>query len=195
MKNEIIDKAKKTIKFGEFKSEKPLAILLMGLPGTGKSYLANYLNKKYSFTVLSGENITHAIFGTIDCTSDQYGEAYGILHYLAINLLKKKYNIIIDGTNLKYEFRKQYYNTFQDTSKTILIYLYNKDEVLLKRANIRKEDYNNSKMIISKCPPETFATFKKQLELPQKNEKYYQVKSDKKLFEKIDTIITNIMKE
>jgi len=195
MNQENINKARKSIKYGRSKSSKPLSIILMGLPGTGKSYLANYLNKKYSFTILSGENITYSIFGTEKCSGNQYGEAYKTLHYLAVDLLKNKYNIVIDGTNLKYEFRKQIYKSINNLSKNILIYLYIDDALALRRANSRGEDYNNSKMILSKCSPETFKVFKKQLELPRKNEMYYQIKSDKMLFKKIDRIITDITKE
>ena len=40
-----IEKAKATVNYGECKSKNPLLIILMGLPGSGKSYLADYLNK------------------------------------------------------------------------------------------------------------------------------------------------------
>lgn len=195
MNQEYINKAKKGIKYGEYKSPKPLLIILMGLPGTGKSYLSNYLNQRYSFTVLSGENITYSIFGTEKCSRYQYKKAYEILRFLAVELLKQKHSVVIDGTNLKYEFRKQIYQSIGDLAKVILVYLFTDDATALKRANLRREDYSDSKAISRGCSPETFAAFKSQLELPQKNEKSYQVKSDKALFKKIDTIITNLIKE
>ena len=66
MNSENIEKAKKAIKFWE-NNWKSLCIILMGLPWSGKSYVAHYLNKKYGFTLLSGENITQALFGTEKC--------------------------------------------------------------------------------------------------------------------------------
>ncbi|MCX6812581.1 MAG: ATP-binding protein [Candidatus Berkelbacteria bacterium] len=195
MNQKNINKARKSIKYGKFKSSEPLLIVLMGLPGTGKSYLSDYLNKKYSFTILSGENITYSIFGTEKCSGSQFKEAYEILHYLAVELLKKKNNIVIDGTNLKYEFRRQIYKTANNLSKKVLIYLYTSDATALKRANSRGEDYNDSKMILSKCSPETFQEFTRQLESPNKHEAHFKIKSDDKLFENIDSIIKNILKE
>lgn len=189
MNKKYIKKAKNAIKYGNFKNEKPLLIILMGLPGTGKSYVSNYLNKQYSFTILSGENITYSIFGTKKCTGVQYKDAYEVLRFLAVSLLKQKYNIVIDGTNLKYEFRKQIYQSVGNLAKIILIYLFIDDTIALKRANSRKEDYSNLKTISSKCSPETFTAFKNQLELPQKNEKYYKIKSNNSIFKKIDTIM------
>ncbi len=195
MNQEYINKARKSIRYGKYKSSEPLLIVLMGLPGTGKSYLSNYLNKRYSFTILSGENVTYSIFGTEKCSGSQYKEAYEILRYLAVELLKKKHNIVIDGTNLKYEFRKQIYKSVDNLSKTILIYLFTDDAIALKRTNSRGENYNNSKMILSKCSPKTFKIFKEQLELPHKNEIYYRIKSNDKLFKNINTIINNIIKK
>ena len=193
MNQKYITKAKKCIKHGTYKSLKPLLIILMGLPGTGKSYLSDYLHRKYSFTILSGENITHSIFGAEKCSGYQYKEAYKILRLLSVKSLKQKYNVVIDGTNLKYEFRKQIYEAVGRLSKIILIYLFINDATALKRANLRGENYSNSKMVLSTCPPKTFTAFKKQLELPQQDEQCYQIKSDNKLFKKIDAIIKHII--
>lgn len=195
MNQEYIKRAKRGIKYAGRKASKPLLIILMGLPGTGKSYVSKYLNQHYSFTVLSGENITYSIFGTEKCTGSQYKEAYEILRFLAIDLLKQKHSVVIDGTNLKYEFRKQIYQSIGDLTKVILVYLFVDDITALKRANSRKEDYNNLKAISSKCSPETFAAFKDRLELPQEDEKCYQLKSDESIFEKIDAVISGVTKE
>ncbi|MBA4320440.1 MAG: hypothetical protein C0412_18740 [Flavobacterium sp.] len=195
MNQEHIKMAKRGIEYGRYKNQKPLLIILMGLPGTGKSYVSQYLNQHYSFTVLSGENITYSIFGTEKCTGSQYKEAYEILRFLAVDLLKQKYSVVIDGTNLKHEFRKQIYQSIGDLAKVILIYLYIDDAIALKRANSRKEDYSDLKTISSKCSPETFTAFKNQLELPQEDEKCYQLKSDGSIFEKVDVVIGGAIKE
>jgi predicted kinase len=60
----------------------------MGLPGTGKSYVSRYLHTQYGYTILSGENITHALFGDTRCQAEQYKEAYQILYTLAQELLE-----------------------------------------------------------------------------------------------------------
>ena len=140
-----IEKAKATVNYGECKSKNPLLIILMGLPGSGKSYLADYLNKKYYFTTLSGENITHAIFGTEKCVSGQYKEAYEVLRIIAKELLVKKFSVVIDGTNLKYEFRKQIYDEIGDLAKIVLFYLVTDDETALQRTCLRGKNYSDPK--------------------------------------------------
>lgn len=184
-----IKRAKVTINYGKRKYDKPLLIVLMGLPGTGKSYLADYLHQKHFFTTLSGENVTHAIFGTEKCASGQYKEAYEMLRILAKELLVKKFSIVIDGTNLKYEFRKQIYDEIDNLAKIMLFYLVIDDETALQRANLRGENYNDPKKILSKCHPETFAIFKTKLEIPQESENYFKLKSCSYLFEEVDKII------
>ena len=195
MNQEYIKMAKRGIKYGKYKNQKPLLIILMGLPGTGKSYVSQYLNQYYSFTVLSGENITYSIFGTEKCAASQYKETYEILRFLTVNLLKQKHSVVVDGTNLKYEFRKQIYQSIGVLAKVILIYLYIDDATALKRANSRKEDYSDLKTISSKCSLETFTAFKNQLELPQKDEKCYQLKSDENIFEKVDMVIEDAIQK
>ena len=61
----------------------------MGLPGSGKSYLADYLNKKILFTTLSGEKYYSCNFWNRKCVSGQYKEAYEVLRIIAKELLVK----------------------------------------------------------------------------------------------------------
>lgn len=195
MNQRYLTRARKSVIYGSYKSKNPLLIVLMGLPGTGKSYLANYLNKRYSFSILSGENVTHSIFGSDKHSTSQYKEAYEILRFLAAEMTTQKYNVVIDGTNLKHLFREQIYKVVSDSSaKPILIHLFIDDAIALNRANSRGENFSDLKGILSKCLPETFAAFKSQVELPQKDEFHYNVKSDEMLFIKIDEIMADIIK-
>ena len=46
-----------------------------------------------------------------------------MLRIIAKELLVKKFSVVIDGTNLKYEFRKQIYDEIGDLAKIVLFYL------------------------------------------------------------------------
>jgi len=151
-------KAEKTIKKGN-KSKSPKLIILMGLPGSGKSYISNYLHDKYGFTVLSGENITFAIFNKVDCTGAEYSMAYDILRQLAQKLISLGYSVLIDGTNLKYIFRQQIYNDV-NCPDTTLLYLKVDDKTALNRIAQRGVDFNDSKNIKSSISPDVFNKFK-----------------------------------
>lgn len=188
MNQEYIKKAKTAIKNWE-KVINPSCIILMWFPWTWKSYTSHYLNEKYNYTILSWENITHAIFGTEKCTWEQYKQAYKILNFLAKELIDSWYRIIIDWTNLKKEFRTNIYNSMNNDVKVFWIYLYTSDEIALNRANSRWINVNNPTNILSSCSKETFEGFKKQLELPNEDENFFMIESNENLLNTLDIVI------
>lgn len=185
--NDILLKAEKSIKKGKITTT-PKLIVLMGLPGSGKSYVSSYLNEKHGYTVLSGENITCAIFGTEKCSGSEYALAYKTLRELAIKLLKQGYSVVIDGTNLKHVFRKQIYDEIA-YSPTILLYLKTDDKTALERISNRGVDYENKKDIKSSISLDTFNSFKSQLEEPLPDEKAQIITSDENVFTNIDLFL------
>lgn len=186
----LLAKALKAVGKGK-KFEKPHLIVLMGLPGSGKSYTSDYLHKKYGYTILSGENVTFSLFGTEKCSGSGFALAYKILHLLAVDLLQEGYSVVIDGTNLKYVFREQIYNKV-NISPAHLIYLMVDDETALSRVNNRGEDYSDAMNIKSSISAETFQDFKSQLEEPKDNEQNVRLISDDKLLNRLDEVISKI---
>lgn len=182
-------KAKTAIKYWT-KSISPQCIILMWLPWTGKSYSSHYLNEKHGYTILSWENITHAIFGTEKCSWTQYWEAYEILNILAQELVQDWYKIVIDSTNLKKIFRSKINESLSAICNNIFwVYLYINDDIAFKRANSRGLSFEDSTNILSSVSRETFASFKEQLELPSKEENFFMVESNENLFKTLDIVI------
>lgn len=186
----LLSKAEKTVKKGT-KSKSSKLIVLMGLPGSGKSYVSNYLHEKYGFTVLSGENITFAIFNKVDCKGAEYTTAYDILRQLATKLISQGYSVAIDGTNLKYIFRQQIYNEV-NCSDTILLYLKVDDQTSLNRIAKRGIDFKDTKNIKSSISSDVFNKFKNQLEEPLPSENSIILISDDNLLTEIDSIFSTI---
>lgn len=186
----LTTKARKTLVYGE-KSPHPECIILMGLPGTGKSYVSGYLHEKYGYTVLSGENITYALFGNTKCKAEQYSQAYEILHILARELLKHGYKIVVDGTNLQYAHRKQTYDAIGPETRVFGIHLIAPDSVSLKRVQQRGEKYDTPTNILSPCSNETFQAFKSNVELPREGEKFHTIVSDEHVFENIEVCLSS----
>lgn len=193
MNSNSIEKARSTILFWE-KVSTPECMILMGLPGTGKSFVSKYLHKKYGYTVLSWENITYALFGTTSCTPEQYREAYSVLHYLACELLQENYKIVIDGTNLRYIHRKQIYDAIGSQVKTYWIYLMIDDSIAMNRVRQRWENTESIKNILSTCSDETFSDFKKSIDFPDKNEHIVSMISDENIFHSIDEFLLSLSK-
>lgn len=177
--------AEKSIKKGKKTSQSKL-IVLMGLPGFGKSYVSSYLHDKYGFTILSGENITFTLFGTEKCSGDEYALAYKILRQLATKLISDGYSVVIDGTNLKYAFRQQIY--YEVNCNPTLLYLKIDDKTALNRISQRGTNFEDTKNIKSQISSETFDRFKNQLEEPRANENAVTLISDDNLLNNIDLV-------
>ncbi len=156
----------------------PVLVILMGLPSSGKSYVATHLKHKYSFTVLSGEDIAIQLFGTEKVFKDQYVEAYNYLRQEATKLILQGKSVVIDGTNLKHSFRQQIYDEVK-CDKTILIYLKVDDKTALNRISKRQNS----------CSPETYNKFKSQIEEPSIEENVFILTSDNRLLDNIDSLI------
>lgn len=153
-------------------------IILMGLPGSGKSYVAEYIHKKYGFVVLSGEEITIQMFGTEKVSGKQYAEVYKTVRQKASELLLQGKSVVIDGTNLKHEFRQQIYDEVK-CDRTILIYLKVDDDTALERISKR----------INSCSLETYQEFKNQVEEPLPEENVFVIISDGNLLKNVDNIL------
>jgi predicted kinase len=156
----------------------PTLIILMGLPGSGKSYVSDYIRQKYGYTTLSGEEITTQLFGTEKVSGKKYTQVYKRIRQKASELLSQGKSVVIDGTNLKQIFRQQIYNEVK-CSSTKLIYLKTDDITALDRISRRENS----------CSLDTYNSFKAQVEEPQSNEKAFIIKSDAKILVNIDKVI------
>lgn len=185
--------ARSTILFWE-KVSTPECMILMGLPGTGKSFVSKYLHKKYGYTVLSWENITYALFGATSCSLEQYHEAYSILHSLARELLQENYKVIIDGTNLQFSHRKQIYDAIDPQVKKYWIHLMIDDSIALNRIRHRWENTDSVKEILSSCSDETFRRFKESIDIPTEDEYIVSMISDESIFHTIDEFLLSLSK-
>lgn len=156
----------------------PRLVILMGLPGSGKSYVSDYIRQNYGYLILSGEEITSQLFGSEKVSSGQYAQVYKIIRQKASNLLSQGKSVVIDGTNLKQLFRQQIYDEIKcDSIK--LIYLKTDDKTALDRISKRENS----------CSVETYNNFKNQTEEPLPSEKAIILKSDNQLLGNIDKIL------
>jgi predicted kinase len=78
----------------------PALILLSGLPGTGKSHLAEALASRYGLLVLRSDEVRKALYPTPRYSRAENGRVYLTCYALVESLLADGHGLVFDATNL-----------------------------------------------------------------------------------------------
>jgi predicted kinase len=89
--------------------ERPVVIVMVGLPGSGKSHLARAVARRTPAVVLDSDALRGVLFADPKHTKREHGRLFPALHVLIDRLLARGNSIIIDATNLKEANRRPYY--------------------------------------------------------------------------------------
>lgn len=89
--------------------QEPKFIMLVGLPGSGKSTYAKALAEKYKAVIHSSDSIREEITGS-EMSQEENQKVFQILHKRLKNDLKSAKNVIYDATNINYKRRMHFLN-------------------------------------------------------------------------------------
>ncbi len=81
-------------------SSSPTLVMLSGLPGSGKSYLARCLRERLGAQIVESDRVRKALFTTPAYTSEESRLVHRICRIVAGNILRRRGNVIYDATNL-----------------------------------------------------------------------------------------------
>ncbi len=99
---------------------KPRLMVIIGLPGTGKSHLAAQLSERLPYLVLESDVLRKALFSKPGYLLAENARLFRTLHQLVTVLLEKGVSLILDATNLS-ERNREYLYQIADTLKSKLI--------------------------------------------------------------------------
>ncbi|WP_319557578.1 AAA family ATPase [Thiomicrorhabdus sp.] len=103
-------------------SKQPKLVLLQGISGSGKSYLADHLLDWFDAVILSSDRTRKRLYGIQSTTRISTGDkdklygaemnrlTYDTLLSNAATLLQQRQNVIVDATFLKREHRQRFYD-------------------------------------------------------------------------------------
>jgi predicted kinase len=100
----------------------PVLIVVSGLPGTGKSYVATRLAQKTNSIVLESDALRKVLFPVPTYSAEESTRLFRAINRLAEDLLKKGVPVVIDSTNLAERDREYLYHIAEHTrSKLVLV--------------------------------------------------------------------------
>jgi predicted kinase len=76
---------------------KPLVIVMVGLPGAGKSFFAQQFSETFGAPVISYDRIRYELFSEPTYSKDEQEIVNRIAHYQLQETLKSKHTCIVDG--------------------------------------------------------------------------------------------------
>jgi predicted kinase len=114
--------------------ERPGLVVLVGLPGSGKSFFARALAAHYPAAVLDSDALRAVLFAEPKHTEKEHGRLFPAMHVLMDRLLARGIPVIVDATNLKEANRRPYYKIGRaHGSPVVLVHIWAPRAVLRER--------------------------------------------------------------
>jgi predicted kinase len=100
---------------------RPSMVVMIGLPGSGKSHLARAIAARVPAAVLDIDALRGALFEDPQHTAKEHGRLFPALHALIDRLLARRITVIVDATNLKETNRNPYYKIAAEHGAKLLL--------------------------------------------------------------------------
>jgi predicted kinase len=90
-------------------ASEPGLVILVGLPGSGKSHLARAIARRYPAAILDSDAMRQALFPEPEHSEREHHRLFPALHVLVDRLLGRGIPVVLDATNLKEANRRPLY--------------------------------------------------------------------------------------
>jgi predicted kinase len=119
----------------------PVLIMLSGLPGTGKSYLARGLTEILPFVIIESDQVRKILFPQCEYTGEESQWVHRTCHALMTKLLRKGVRVIYDATNLYERHRELVYRIAdREGVKLIIVKVVASEQDAAERLSKRDEN-------------------------------------------------------
>lgn len=167
-------------------------IMLMGLPGSGKSTAAKKLHETYGFTTLGSEAVTQALYDTLEgLEPESYVYASYIYRCAARLLVQQGHALVLDCPHLMRSRRNEMRSMLQDIVAVRLVHIACDPALAAERALSRASQIDEIDPRFS-ISHERSEFFRRKYEAPGENEDVITVISDETLDEQLDRLVTSI---
>ncbi len=98
-----------------------MLVLITGLPGTGKSTIANHLARRMDADLLRTDEIRKHLFAEPTYSEEEKELVYKAMFLAARYLIKAGRGVIIEGTFYKRALRERVYRIAEDTKSKLMV--------------------------------------------------------------------------
>jgi predicted kinase len=187
-KEEMINIIEKQLVIPERKIDNKMLFLFFGIPGSGKSTVANELRKKYPAVYISSDEI--ALTLKLDGTQ-YYHWTFEIMNYLIDKYLSKGYSVIADSNSDKYSIRKELYEMAEKNNAQPFCFWVKvglEDAEKRQRERKRKLDKLREENLFY-ITKEELVKYLDDIEPPRETERVYTIDGTKDVKSQIDNIL------
>ena len=100
---------------------RPVLVLLVGAPGTGKSRLARRIGRALQAQVVESDRVRKQLFREPRYTGGEHAAVYGWCHTILRSALVVGRSVIFDATNLEERVRRRVYDIAADCDARLAI--------------------------------------------------------------------------
>ena len=142
-------------------------IMLVGIPGSGKTTYSKDLSKEYQAEVISTDKVRQTYVGIAE------SEVFPTVYKLCAEELKKGHNVILDATHITPKVRKRTFDAldqFDVEYEKIAVYVDTPVEECIRRVEIRNQ--NPEELFL---PLEVIESYGKNIIMPSKEEGFSEI--------------------
>jgi len=162
---------------------KPLIIVFLGYPGSGKTYFSRQLAEKLQAVTLNSDALRVSMFGSLERIEEirqhdrtrLYADVFGAMDYAARQALRAGHTVIYDAQQTKRENRLGIEKIAQETgSVPILVWIKTSRETAMKRGQER-EARDDSNQYDAEKMARLIDRFESVTDVPDSNENVIEI--------------------
>ncbi len=100
---------------------RPALVILIGLPGSGKSHFARRLARRYPAAILDSDALRSVLYESPQHTAQENARLFPAIRAVAGRLLGRGLPVLLDATNLKEAHRQRSYRLARDAGARLVI--------------------------------------------------------------------------
>jgi len=126
-------------------NKKPLLVITLGYPGSGKTYFSERLAKEFNLFHINSDKIRYEIFSNPTFSKEEHYVVFSFIDWLTQELLRKGVSVVVDANHNKYINRVKFLK-FASKLKAqhVLVHIKTPVDVaekrLIKRRNIKNAE-------------------------------------------------------